>query len=131
MAKSVGFGVVEFAGEFQRLKPDLVLLIGDRYEALAAAIAAAYMNICIVHVQGGEVCGSIDEAPATRSPSWRISIFPARGGRPNICCAWGSARHDSRHRLPVAATLPATCSGALAPEIINDRGQRRVIDRRD
>src|SRR5262245_54780186 len=33
MAKTVGFGVVEFASEFQRLKPDLVLIIGDRYEA--------------------------------------------------------------------------------------------------
>ena len=41
MAKSVGFAVVEFASELQRLKPDLVLLIGDRYEMLAAAIAAA------------------------------------------------------------------------------------------
>src|SRR5262249_20750984 len=47
MAKSVGFGVVEFASELQRLRPDLLLLIGDRYEALAAAIAAAYMNIPI------------------------------------------------------------------------------------
>lgn len=62
MAKSLGFGVVEFSGEFQRLKPDVVLVIGDRYEALSAAIAAAYMNICIVHVQGGEVSGSIDES---------------------------------------------------------------------
>jgi len=62
MAKSVGFGIVEFASEFQRLKPDLVLLIGDRYEALAAAVAAAYMNICIAHIQGGEVSGSIDES---------------------------------------------------------------------
>ena len=62
MAKSVGFGVVEFASEFQRLKPDIVLLIGDRYEALSAAVAAAYMNFCIVHVQGGEVSGSIDES---------------------------------------------------------------------
>src|SRR5580692_12109110 len=62
MAKSVGFATVEFASEFQRLKPDVVLLIGDRYEALAAAIAAAYMNICIVHIQGGEVSGSIDES---------------------------------------------------------------------
>ena len=35
MAKSVGFATVEFASEFQRLKPDVVLLIGDRYEALA------------------------------------------------------------------------------------------------
>lgn len=61
MAKSVGFGMMEFASEFQRLKPDTVLIIGDRYEALSAAIAAAYMNICIVHIQGGEVSGSIDE----------------------------------------------------------------------
>jgi len=62
MAKSVGIGVVEFASEFQRLQPDLVLLIGDRYEALSAAIAAAYMNICLFHIQGGEVSGSIDES---------------------------------------------------------------------
>ena len=62
MAKSVGFGMVEFASEFHRLKPELVVVIGDRYEALSAAIAAAYMNICIVHIQGGEVSGSIDES---------------------------------------------------------------------
>ncbi len=62
MAKSVGFAVIEFASEFQRLKPDVVLIIGDRYEALASALAASYMNICIAHVQGGEVSGSIDES---------------------------------------------------------------------
>ena len=62
MAKSVGFATIEFASELQRLEPDLVVLIGDRYEALAAAVAAAYMNLCIVHVQGGEVSGSIDES---------------------------------------------------------------------
>ena len=62
MAKSVGFAVVELASELQRLKPDIVLLIGDRYEALAAALAAALMNLCIAHIQGGEVSGSIDES---------------------------------------------------------------------
>ncbi len=62
MAKSVGFGLVEFASEFQRLKPEIVLIIGDRYEALAATVAAGYMNRCIIHIQGGEVSGSIDES---------------------------------------------------------------------
>ncbi|MBY3363419.1 UDP-N-acetylglucosamine 2-epimerase [Rhizobium laguerreae] len=62
MAKSIGLGIIEFSAEFQRLKPDMVLLIGDRYEALAAAIAAAYMNIPLAHIQGGEVSGSIDES---------------------------------------------------------------------
>lgn len=61
MVKSVGFAVIEFSSEFQRLKPDMVLIIGDRYEALAAGIAAGYMNICVAHIQGGEVSGSIDE----------------------------------------------------------------------
>ena len=62
MAKSIGLGIIEFTSEFQRLDPDIVLLIGDRYEALSAAIAAAYMNIPIAHIQGGEVSGSIDES---------------------------------------------------------------------
>jgi UDP-hydrolysing UDP-N-acetyl-D-glucosamine 2-epimerase len=61
MAKSVGLGILEFTNEFQRLAPDMVLVIGDRYEALAAAIAAGYMNLPLIHVQGGEVSGSIDE----------------------------------------------------------------------
>ena len=62
MAKSTGLGIMEFATEFQRLDPDLVLVIGDRYEALAAVIAASFMNITIAHIQGGEVSGSIDES---------------------------------------------------------------------
>lgn len=77
MAKSVGFGVVEFASEFQRLSPDLVVLIGDRYEALAAAIAAAYMNICIVHIQGGEVSGSIDESARHAITKFAHYHFPS------------------------------------------------------
>ncbi len=62
MAKSVGMGVIEFASELQRLKPDVLLAIGDRYEMLSVIVAAGFMNICIAHVQGGEVSGSIDES---------------------------------------------------------------------
>jgi UDP-hydrolysing UDP-N-acetyl-D-glucosamine 2-epimerase len=62
MAKAVGLGVIEFSSEFRRLRPDFVLIIGDRYEALSAAVAAAFMNLPIVHLQGGEVSGSIDES---------------------------------------------------------------------
>lgn len=62
MAKSVGFGAIEFASELQRLRPDIVLVVGDRYEMFSAVIAAAFMNLCIAHIQGGEVSGSIDES---------------------------------------------------------------------
>lgn len=62
MSKSVGLGVIEFTSQYQQIQPDIVLIIGDRYEALAATIAAAFMNIAIAHIQGGEVSGSIDES---------------------------------------------------------------------
>jgi UDP-hydrolysing UDP-N-acetyl-D-glucosamine 2-epimerase len=61
MAKTTGLGVMELATAFYNLAPDVVVTVADRYETIATAIAAAYMNIPIVHVQGGEVSGSIDE----------------------------------------------------------------------
>lgn len=60
-AKSTGFGIAELASVFNDLQPDMVVTIGDRYETIATSIAAAYLNIPLVHVQGGEVTGSIDE----------------------------------------------------------------------
>ena len=60
-AKSTGLGMIELATVFDNLKPDMVVTIADRYETLATAAAAAYMNIPLVHMQGGEVTGSIDE----------------------------------------------------------------------
>lgn len=61
MAKTTGLGVLELATVFDNLKPDVVVTIADRYETLATAIAASYMNIPVAHIQGGEVTGSIDE----------------------------------------------------------------------
>jgi UDP-hydrolysing UDP-N-acetyl-D-glucosamine 2-epimerase len=60
-AKSTGLGLAELATTFDDLRPDAVVTIADRFETIATAIAAAYMNIPLVHVQGGEVTGSIDE----------------------------------------------------------------------
>ena len=56
-----GIGLSELATVFDNLRPDAVVTIADRYETLATAVAASYMNIPVVHVQGGEVTGSIDE----------------------------------------------------------------------
>jgi UDP-hydrolysing UDP-N-acetyl-D-glucosamine 2-epimerase len=60
-AKSTGLALVELATVFNHLQPDAVVSIADRFETLATAVAAAYMNIPLVHVQGGEITGSIDE----------------------------------------------------------------------
>ncbi len=60
-AKSTGIGVSEFSSCFERIKPNLVLLMADRFEILSAAIAASYQNIKIAHIQGGEDSGNIDQ----------------------------------------------------------------------
>ncbi len=60
-AKTTGLGLIELATTFDNLAPDMVVTIADRYETIATAIAAAYMNIPLVHMQGGEVTGNIDE----------------------------------------------------------------------
>ena len=62
MAKSTGLGLLELATIFDNLKPDIVLAVGDRFETMATAIAAAYMNIPLAHTMGGEVSGTIDES---------------------------------------------------------------------
>ncbi len=60
-AKSTGFGLAELATVFDDLKPDMVVTIADRFETMATAVASAYLNIPLVHIQGGEVTGSIDD----------------------------------------------------------------------
>ena len=60
-AKSTGIGLSELATVLDNIEPDAVVTIADRYETMATAVAASYMNIPLVHVQGGEVTGSIDE----------------------------------------------------------------------
>jgi UDP-hydrolysing UDP-N-acetyl-D-glucosamine 2-epimerase len=60
-AKSTGLGLVELTTVLDNLAPDIVVTVGDRYETLATAAAASYMNVPVAHVQGGEVSGSIDE----------------------------------------------------------------------
>ena len=61
MAKTTGLGVMELANVFYKLQPDAVITIADRFETIATSIAAAYQNIPLVHLQGGEVTGNIDE----------------------------------------------------------------------
>ena len=53
MAKSVGLGVLELASQFENIRPDIALTVADRFETIATAIAASYMNIPVAHTQGG------------------------------------------------------------------------------
>ena len=59
--KTTGLAMIELSSIFDQMKPDVVLTIADRFETLATATAAAYMNVPLVHIQGGEITGSIDD----------------------------------------------------------------------
>ena len=62
MAKSTGLGLLELPTVFEHLQPDIVVTVADRFETIATAVAAAYMNVLVAHTQGGEISGSIDES---------------------------------------------------------------------
>lgn len=62
MAKSTGFGIIKIVDELQRLKPDAVLVNADRFEMMAIVLAAAYLNIPVIHNEAGDISGTIDES---------------------------------------------------------------------
>ena len=62
MVKSIADGMSKFVDVYDRLSPDLVIILGDRYEALAAAQAASLMEVPVAHIHGGEVTeGALDD----------------------------------------------------------------------
>ncbi len=60
-AKTTGLGIVEFTNVLSNIDPDGVVTIADRYETMAITLSASYLNIPVLHTQGGEITGSIDE----------------------------------------------------------------------
>ncbi len=128
MAKSVGFGVCEFASEFQRLRPDVVLLIGDRYEALAAAIAAAYMNLCLAHIQGGEVSGSIDESARHAISKFSQFHFPSTKRSAEYLMRMGEHPETILSIGCPSSDIARTLDRNLASEVLGTRGGGANID---
>jgi len=63
ISKSTGLGIIGFADAYNNLNPDLVFVLGDRFEIFAASSAALFANIPIAHIHGGETtAGAFDEA---------------------------------------------------------------------
>jgi UDP-hydrolysing UDP-N-acetyl-D-glucosamine 2-epimerase len=103
MAKSTGLGLVELPTVFEILKPDIVITVGDRFETMATAIAAAYMNIPLAHTMGGEVSGTIDESVRHAVTKLAHIHFPAS--------------EDARERIIRLGEDPATVYAVGCPRI--------------
>jgi len=131
MAKSVGVGITEFSNEFRRLQPDLVLLIGDRYEALGAAIAAAYMNLCLVHLQGGEISGSIDESARHAISKFSHFHVPSTQRAADYLIRMGEAPETILTVGCPASDLARELPAFVRPDLLNDRGSGGEISPSD
>ena len=77
MTKSSGLLMIEFSTILDNLNPDFIVVVGDRYEVMAATLTAAYMNIRIIHTMGGEVTGTIDESIRHAITKFSQIHFPA------------------------------------------------------
>ncbi|MFT5111197.1 MAG: UDP-hydrolyzing UDP-N-acetyl-D-glucosamine 2-epimerase [Parasphingorhabdus sp.] len=77
MAKSTALGLMELPTVFERLKPDIILTVGDRFETMATTLAAVYMNIRLAHTMGGEITGTIDESIRHAITKFAHIHFPA------------------------------------------------------
>ena len=128
MAKSVGLGTIELATHFEALKPDVVLTVADRFETIATAIAASYMNIPVAHTQGGEVTGSIDENVRHAITKLSHIHFPATERARDFLLRMGEqSGHDPRHRLPVDRCSGRERSVAAGGHLRAEQGCRRAI----
>ena len=108
--KSIGVGLLGFADALTELHPDLLVLLGDRFELLAPAIAALLAKIPIAHIHGGETSqGAIDEGirhaitklaslhfAATQAYRWRIIQM---GEDPRCVFAFGAPGLDALHQV--------------------------------
>ncbi len=104
MACACGSGMPLFAHTLERLRPDMLLMIGDRYEALGAAAAAHLMNIPIMHFQGGETSECVDHRTRnaiTAMATWHVPATEAAAlavgrmtGKPDGIVAVGCPASD-------------------------------------
>ncbi len=135
MVKTAGLGLLGISDALDHLQPDFLIVVGDRYEVMAATIAAAYMNIRVAHTMGGEVTGTIDESirhaitkfahvhfPANREAGYRIIKL---GERPEDVFVVGCPRVDHvKELLDRDASVPPDMYetfGGVGPEFdLND-----------
>ena len=117
--RSIAAAVTEFSGALDRNPSDYVLIIGDRQEALGAAIAAAYLHRSIIHVQGGEVSGSLDESARhaiTKLSHWHVPATEAArrrivqmGESPDTILAVGCPSSDLAKGIPLEPSGRIMC----------------------
>jgi UDP-hydrolysing UDP-N-acetyl-D-glucosamine 2-epimerase len=103
MSKSIGLGMIDYSMSLEKISPDYVLAVGDRFDVLPWVLAAAMMNIPVAHTMGGERSGTIDESIRHAITKFANIHFPAN--------------EDSANRLVKMGEDPDTVKVVGCPRI--------------
>ena len=114
MSRTTGAFLMQIPAAFERLKPDIVMIHGDRHEMLGVAAAAAYQNLTLAHSEGGDLTGSIDNKVRYAISAFADIHFPvtelsakrivAMGENPDMVFTVGSTALDSLVGLDLTNT---------------------------
>ncbi len=129
MAKSTGMAIMDLSTQFENLRPDVVLTVADRFETIATAIAASYMNIPVAHTQGGEVTGSIDESVRHAVSKLAHLHFPATELARNYLLRMGEEAERVHMTGCPAIDLIADLDLTLPPDLFaSNKGVGATLD---
>jgi UDP-hydrolysing UDP-N-acetyl-D-glucosamine 2-epimerase len=132
MAKSTGLGLLELPTLFELLAPDVVVSVGDRFETMATAVAAAYMNLPVAHTMGGEISGTIDESIRHAVTKLSHVHFPANAAAAERIIRMGEAP-DTVHvvgcpRIDLVAEVARAAEGVPRGDWLDREGVGAHID---
>jgi UDP-hydrolysing UDP-N-acetyl-D-glucosamine 2-epimerase len=128
MAKTACLTALEFTNGFHAADPDVVVICGDRFEQLAIAMAAAYLNKTIAHIEGGDVTGSIDESVRHAITKLAHLHFVTNDDAKRRVLAMGEDPRYVFNTGSLDVELASTVRTAISSERLNGYGVGQPID---
>ena len=128
MAKTACLTALEFTNGFHTIDPDVVVICGDRFEQLAIAMAAAYLNKTIAHIEGGDVSGSIDESVRHAITKLAHIHFVTNAEAHRRVLAMGEDPRYVFNTGSLDVELASRVDGGITSAIVNGHGVGHAID---
>jgi UDP-hydrolysing UDP-N-acetyl-D-glucosamine 2-epimerase len=128
MAKTACLTALEFTNGFHAADPDIVVICGDRFEQLAIAMSAAYLNKTIAHIEGGDVTGSIDESVRHAITKLAHVHFVTNDDAHRRVLAMGEDPQYVFNTGSLDVEVAAQCSTPITNERLNGYGVGHHID---
>jgi GDP/UDP-N,N'-diacetylbacillosamine 2-epimerase (hydrolysing) len=128
MAKTACLTALEFTNGFHAADPDIVVICGDRFEQLAIAMAAAYLNRTIAHIEGGDLTGSIDESVRHAITKLAHLHLVTNDDAKRRVLAMGEDPQYVFNTGSLDVELASTVTTAITAERLNSYGVGKAID---